>query len=423
MRRLCIARPISRWGRARADDVRAAPARPFGVVWGALRLTGSGLLAWALLSAALTSAAFGQTLGDERLTFSGFGTLAAVHSNQENTDFIRDISQREGAGEGWSGKTDTLLGAQLGYRFTDELDVVVQGLSRYQESGHFEPELSWAFVRYRPDPAVQLRAGRLGWDVYQLADSRYVGYAYNWVRPPVDHFGTLQLTHIDGADVTFTQPVGSDLVRLKLYAGRSDSEIYLTEGLSAEFDVDQVYGGNLDYETGPWRFRVSYTQVHSDVDFRGPVADQIDSIPFANLDANNVLGDVFGFDRITLFSLGALYDRGPVTVQAMVNRSKVTRHDGQIDSGFVSVGYRVERVTPYVMFSKVKTTSTNPDGSDIDQQTYSVGARYDIAANLALKAQFDRIDTQSPGFLWRDTDSDWNGGWSSIFSLGLDFIF
>ncbi|WP_157956876.1 porin [Salinicola aestuarinus] len=381
-------------------------------------------MSWALCLAAPIPSAFGHPLDDEtRLRFSGFGTLAAVHSDQANADFVRDISQREGAGDGWSGKTDSLLGAQLGYRFTDELDVVVQGLSRYQESGHFEPELSWAFVRYRPDPAVQLRAGRLGWDVYQLADSRYVGYAYNWVRPPVDHFGTLQLVHIDGADVTFKQPVGSDLVRLKLYAGRSDSEIYLTEGLSAEFDVDQVYGGNLDYETGPWRFRVSYTQIHSDVDYRGPVADAIERVPFANLDPNNVLGDVFGFDRITLFSLGALYDRGPLTVQAMVNRSKVTRYEGQIDSGFVSVGYRVQRVTPFVMMSKVKTTSTHPDGSDIDQQTYSLGARYDVAANLALKAQLDRIDTRSPGFLWRDTDSDWRGGWSSVFTLGLDFIF
>lgn len=360
---------------------------------------------------------------DGRLTFSGFGTLGLVHSNQGDAGFIRDISQPKGADKGWSARTDSLLGAQVGYRLTDELDAVVQGISRYGQDGNYRPEVSWAFLRYRPDPSVQLRVGRLGWDVYQLADSRYVGYAYPWARPPVDHFGILQLTHIDGGDVTFKQPVGSDLMLLKLYAGRSSSKIYLIDDLSADFDVDSVYGGHVDYETGPWRFRTSYTEVHSDVGFSGSVADQIEQIPFLALDADTVLGDIFGFDRIRLFSLGTLYDRGPLQVQVMWNRSQTSRHEGQIDSGFVSVGYRIDRVTPYVVASRVETSSTNPDNSDINQRTWSLGARYDVTTNMALKAQFDRIDTRSPGFLWRQDDSDWNGGWSSVFSLGLDFIF
>lgn len=390
----------------------------------ALARAGVGLACLGLGGLAPVQSAQAYPLTDDsRLTLSGFGTLGLVHSNQDNADFIRDISQRKGAGEGWSARTDSLLGGQLGYRFTNELNVVVQGISRHHDSGNFNPELSWAYLSYRPDPGVQLRAGRLGWDVYQLADSRYVGYAYPWVRPPVDHFGILQLNHIDGGDVTFRQPVGSDLLTLKLYAGRSDSRIYLTPGLEADFDVDSVYGGHIDYETGPWRFRASYTEVNSDVDFSGDVASEIEQIPFLNLNANQVLNGVFGFDQIKLYSLGALYDRGPLQLQAMFNRSQTNAHEGQIDSGFLSAGYRIDHVTPYVVISEVETTSSNPDGSDIKQRTWSLGARYDVATNIALKAQFDRIHTQSPGFLWRDVDSDWNGGWSSIFSLGLDFIF
>ncbi|WP_083627649.1 porin [Salinicola sp. MH3R3-1] len=377
-----------------------------------------------LAMAALACSSEARPLTDDgRLTFSGFGTLGLVHSNQGDAEFIRDISQPKGAEEGWSARTDSLLGAQVGYRLTDELDTVVQGISRYGEDGNYRPEVSWAYLRYRPDPSVQFRVGRLGWDVYQLADSRYVGYAYPWVRPPVDHFGILQLTHIDGGDVTFKQPVGSDLLLLKLYAGRSSSKIYLIDDLSADFDVDSVYGGHIDYETGSWRFRTSYTEVRSDVDFSGTVADQIEQIPFLGLDADKVLGDIFGFDRIRLFSLGTLYDHGPLQVQVMWNRSQTSRHEGQIDSGFISVGYRTGRVTPYVVASGVKTSSTNPDNSDIDQRTWSLGARYDVTTNMALKAQLDRIDTRSPGFLWRQADSDWSGGWSSVFSLGLDFIF
>ncbi|WP_281272317.1 hypothetical protein [Kushneria sinocarnis] len=42
---------------------------------------------------------------------------------------------------------------------------------------------------------------------------------------------------------------------------------------------------------------------------------------------------------------------------------------------------------------------------------------------MALKAQVDRINVQQPGFLWRDIDPDWQGGWATMVSLGLDFVF
>lgn len=392
-----------------------------------------GPICLGLALAALGATTEARPLTDDgRLTFSGFGTLGLVHNNVEEADYTRDISQPKGTSEGWGARTDSLLGAQLGWKFTDRFDAVVQGISRYHDSGDFSPEVSWAFLRYRPDPGVQIRVGRLGWDVYQLADSRYVGYAYPWVRPPVDHFGTLQLTYIDGADVTFKQPVGSDLLLLKLYTGRSDGHVFIGEGLEADFDVDSVYGGHLDYETGPWRLRVGYTEVHSDISFSGDTPEGIDAQfdqirafnPDFNPTADGVLGDVFGFDRLKLYSVGAVFDQGPVQLQAMWNRSK-TSADGAVDSGFVSAGYRIDRVTPYVVYSQVETTSNGEGGSqgDFKQKTYSLGARYDVTANVALKAQFDRVDIQRPGFLWRDIDSDWNGGWGSIFSLGLDFIF
>lgn len=382
------------------------------------RQIGLGLV---LMSMSLAAQAF-HASDDGRLTLSGFGTLGLVHSDNSEAEFLRDIGQPKGAGEGWSARVDSLLGAQLGWRFDPRWDLVVQGISRYHDSGNYRPELSWAFVRYRPDPVLQLRAGRLGWDVFQLADSRYVGYAYPWARPPVDQFGMLQLTHIDGADVTFKQPLGSDLVLLKLYAGSSDSRIHVVDDLIADFDADAVYGGHLDYEHGPWRLRTSYTEVRSDVDYAGSIVNEIDSLQVPGLDGEREIERALGFSRLRLFSLGALYDSGPLQVQAMWNRSRTARHHGRIDSALLSVGYRVGQVTPYVAHSRAMTSSTNPDVTDIDQRTWTFGTRFDVARDIALKVQLDRIDTRRPGFLWRG-DSDWEGGWSSIFSLGLDFIF
>ncbi|MFO7704123.1 MAG: hypothetical protein R6V43_03155 [Halopseudomonas sp.] len=101
-----------------------------------------------------------------------------------------------------------------------------------------------------------------------------------------------------------------------------------------------------------------------------------------------------------------------------------------IDSAFVTFGYRMEPVTPYVSVSgsrtegvKFRDLGLNFDGeSGLTQQTFSLGARYDLSANLALKTQLDLINVDQSGFLWRDVQPDWDGK-TRVLSINLDFIF
>lgn len=360
---------------------------------------------------------------NDRVTLSGFGTLGLVHNNQSEAAPIRHTGQPHGAEHGLSGRIDTRLGLQGRLRLNDEVDTVAQVMSQYHDTGNFRPELMLAFIRYTPDPAFQLRIGRLGWDVDLISDSRHVGYAYPWIRPPVDHFGVLQLTWIDGVDVTFKQPVGSDLVWARFFAGSSDSRFFMSDDLSAHFDVHRVYGGHLNYETGDWRFRAGYTQVNSGVTFDGTLADQVEQ--FFNVDANHYFNYLIGFDQLEIYSLGAVYNPGPLQFQAIWNRDVLAGGDTWIDSGFLSAAWRLDTLTPYALLSGVRTHDAREDpiGSNVEQNTWSLGLRYDMATNLALKAQVDRIHTLSPGLLWRDVDDDWNGGWSTLVSLGLDFVF
>ncbi|ARS51789.1 porin [Kushneria konosiri] len=360
---------------------------------------------------------------NDRVTLSGFGTLGLIHSDQDKADFVRDVGQPKGAEQGWSARTDTRLGLQANVRLTDELDTVVQGMSQYHSSGDFSPELMLAFVRYAPGPSFQLRVGRLGWDVDLLSESRYIGYASPWVRPPVDHFGVLQLTWIDGADATFTRALGDDLVWARFFAGSSDSRFFMTDSLEAEFDAHQVLGGHLNFETGSWRFRAGYTRVRSDVSFSGDDADLIGQL--YSVDANRYLNYLTGFDELQIYSLGASWSAGPLQLQATWNRDILAEGDTWLDTGFVSAAWRVEKWTPYVMVSGVRTHDSREDplGSNVSQHTESLGLRYDVMTNVALKAQLDHIHTRVPGLLWRGTQGEWKNDQSNLVSLGLDFIF
>lgn len=170
----------------------------------------------------VSSTAQAIELANGRLSLNGFGTLGMAKSTDSDAEFIRDISQKRGSAGEWDADIDSRFGLQLGAPLTDTLDAVVQGVSRYNYDGNYDPTVTWAFLRYAPDPAMTIRVGRVALDTYMLADSRDVGYSYVWVRPPVDYYGTRHLSHIDGADIVLRRPLGDGLLWGKLFAGRAD---------------------------------------------------------------------------------------------------------------------------------------------------------------------------------------------------------
>ncbi len=133
-----------------------------------------------------TSYSFAQTNNND-FSISGFGTFGIVHNDTRQVDVIRDLSQNNGVG--YTRQTDvgmdSNLGLQIDGRFSDTLDGAIQVISR-RNPDQFHPQLSWAYLRYLPNDNVIIRAGRLGFDVYMLADSKNVGYSYIWIRPPID---------------------------------------------------------------------------------------------------------------------------------------------------------------------------------------------------------------------------------------------
>jgi hypothetical protein len=65
------------------------------------------------------------------------------------------------------------------------LDVVLQGVSRMRADGDWTVRISQGFVRWSPDESWVLRAGRIGYDIYLLAESRQVGIPiYRCARRP-----------------------------------------------------------------------------------------------------------------------------------------------------------------------------------------------------------------------------------------------
>lgn len=381
-------------------------------------------------------------------TLHGFGTVGVARSSSGDAEFVRDLSQPQGIKDGqWSGRIDSVLGIQANWQATAELEFVGQVLSRYHYDRSHDPEVMWAFAKWEPDARVSLRAGRIGADFMMLADSRLVGYSYLPVRPSADFFGPLFFSHFDGADASLTLPLGDGLMRGKLFAGRTQEKTSGTPGIW-DTSGSPVSGLVIDYMRGAWQFRANTARIRftNDINTYGMpallrAAGTALGVPQALAAADTLIAK----DTTTRFlSLGVVYDEGPLQVQGMLNR---IRHESDIfensRAGYLLAGYRLGAVTPYAGVSRWQTQARHyatglPDvpfatlnqsymqfmaASRVDQTTYTLGTRWDVRPNIALKLQWDAIrGNEASRFSFARSDPEWNGH-TDVISAVMDFIF
>ncbi|MDX9995341.1 MAG: hypothetical protein RBS28_08435 [Rhodocyclaceae bacterium] len=399
---------------------------------------GKGFSGFLLTLAVLCMGSVQAEAGD--FSLRGFGTVGLARSSSDHAEFVRDLSQPLGIKGGeWSGRIDSVLGLQASWRATDDLEFVGQAIARLRYDRSRDPEVMWAFAKWEPDARVSLRAGRIGADFMMLADSRLVGYSYLPARPSADFFGPLFFSHFDGADASLTLPLAGGLVRGKLFAGETREK---TSGAPGIWDTSgsPVAGMVLDYLQGPWLFRANYAQIRfsSDINFA--------PLPFI---LRNVIGTpqaiaaadalVTKDTKTRFYSLGIVYDDGPLQVQGMLNTiDQETGVFQNSSAGYLLAGYRFGMLTPYAGVSwwksKFKPFGVGlgiPDldrimaASGSDQTTYTLGARWDFHDNMALKLQWDAI-RGSPQSLFPYARANGGSGWNGrtdVLSVVMDFVF
>ena len=148
---------------------------------------------------------------------------------------------------------------------------------------------------------------------------------------------------------------------------------------------------------------------------------------------------------VRYYSIGAVYDRGPLLLQLMLSRlsyeSEAVRDQ---DSAMFLAGYRIGEVKPFVGYSRVRSRRAHlasglPDtgsGAQLnaalagvlaqsyaDQHTVSLGMRWDFRRDMALKFQADAIRGSDDSiYMVRQETPRWNGK-TNVFTVALDFVF
>jgi hypothetical protein len=381
-------------------------------------------------------------------SFSGFGTLGVVHSNDHDADFTsNNIFKPNGAGysHDWSPDVDSLIGAQIVANFTPRLSAMLQVISEQNYNKTYTPHVEWANIKYELTPEASIRVGRTELASFLVSDTRDLGYANPWVRPPVEVYSLVPIKSSDGIDASYKWHIGN--------------VVQTFMGTYGATTTKQPMGGNADSRR---QWIISDTLEYGAATLR--IAYQRATLTLDGLDTFFGAFGHFGPQGVALeakydpyrkplefIGIGAMYNPRDWFVTGEWGTSQFHSVIGESTAWYVSGGYRLAKFTPYLTYGALKANSNTSDpglnvsalpsylagpamglnaalnailGSIPVQSTTSAGVRWDFMKNVDLKLQCDhtRLGAGSPGLLINLQPAFQRGGTVDIFSATIDFL-
>lgn len=410
-------------------------------------------LAHTVLPAALAltaSMAVAEEPMPPRFHWAGFGTLGAVTTTQDDVWFTRYGVNYPGDRDP-DFSADTLIGLQTSLRLSAHNDITLQAIAMENGRAEQDPRLTLAFFRQVIAPGLALRIGRVRVPFFMLSDALYVNYTNPWVRPPVEVYGLNPFNDLDGADLIYTVQTGGVDIEIHPYYG--SAYVPFPQGKAK---LKETWGLNIALTTG----NLSVHLGHGDGRFtlsRGD--DQFKAISrlLQATGQGHVVPDLAGDRGRTSFdSIGFQWDDGRWLVIGEYAKRQANRYVVSAHGWYLSLGRRIGAVTPYVTLARQSldehfAEATFPRGLTIPigsgqtmsandfwslfqtsrnnaQRSLTLGARWDVTPQAALKAEFTRarpdVDSWGSYFPRENPMTTTVGGRTlDTFSVSIDVSF
>jgi hypothetical protein len=294
-----------------------------------------------------------------------------------------------------------------------------------------------------------------------MSDYQDVGYAYPWVRPPMEFYGIIPFSYFDGADLSYSLRDEKGVWRLKGLVGRMQTQMPIDGSIPYQFESQGTWGGALIREAGPLKLRAGFTT------FKIKNASDAERVVQSGLTQIAMLANGFGMagvvteaaalseglsaqgGRVSYASLGVAYDDGRWMFQSEISDLMSDKRVFKRRQGYVSVGYHLGDFMPYVTYAasispaalhaeRNWATLLGPDAGQLqtgalavanafrsEQNTVSLGVRWDFLSNAALKIQWDHVRVKENGWgLWYAAMRAGEApGRANLLSATVDFVF
>jgi opacity protein-like surface antigen len=343
--------------------------------------------------------------------FGGFGTLGASHSSMNLGDYVIDSDMPKGAGlsNNWAASNNVRVTAHVTADLTPKVSAILQVDSEYRADATYRPEVEWFNVKYALTPNAYMRVGRIALPTFMDSENRDVGYSYAWVNAPVDLYHQLSIPSSDGVDFVYRSEIGETGNTVKAIYGTNTEKSPHSESTSKD-----LWGVFDTIEYGPTTLHLSYQQRRS-----------------STLNLQTGISSAWNISRD--LSVGASYDPGNWFVISEWIQHRTTI---KVDAMYVSGGYRINKFTPYLLYSQNSPGSFLPgspppsaaaiERANRAQTTTGVGVRWDFMRNWDFKIQYDQVklSDNSNGYLINvPTGVTLYGSKFHVISVVVDFVF
>ena len=333
----------------------------------------------------------------DRLKINGFFTGGVATMDDDGV-----VEQFYGIEDDYNSTSVTKLGIQMTFEVSENIDATAQLVSRGTDDYNVDAE--WAYLSYDVMDSLTLRVGRSRIPYYLLSEYLDVGYAYPWVRPPIELYN-IPLSSTDGLTALYDFNVGDVNFTVQAYAGSTQGESDLLE---ADFSLNQQWGTALFAEWGDFTFRVGYNTGSLDVEnlVAGGAGDTLVQGTSGVIELGNALGvadpiseTVLNNARTQYMSAAAMYDNGNLLVMTEISNLRVedvAQPAG--DSGYITVGYRIGKWMPHFTYAKFYTDDYHDEkiseitdyAAAVAEQAYVVTANgiQDLSSEIASVLEF-----------------------------------
>lgn len=402
-----------------------------------------GLLCLGLAWHALPAAAAG---GLEGVSVSGFLTAGATYGDKQLLPDTKAVSQ-DGTIENTPGFTaDSRLGLQISAKVNPDISVTGQLLAKAREDNS-NVKADWAFVSYRVNDPISIRAGKIKFPTFLISDYYEVGYAYPWIRPPQEVYSSNPITTLNGVDMLARFRLGDMSLLVQPYYGvsRGAQALVPQEVISMVPGAAQCTGGPPATCTifGSSPGTIAYVDFSADAlhGINLSLSSDIFTVRAGAL-RTKVNAPAFGVfqDTAKFSSVGVTMDWHNVVLYSEAFKREI---EGGANVAFpnqkgsyATLGYRIGKWLPHFTTARIgdNNNPTTPPpgfpfaGTPLEQTSKTLGLRYEVSSGAALKFEAQKVTPKdgTRGLLIAPPSSSAAkdpGSNVMIYGISLDVVF
>ena len=364
-----------------------------------------------------------QAQADVRI--NGFANLTAGVTTEDTNLF--------GVTEDIDFSNDSLFAIQVSGNISDNWAATAQVLARGSED--FAAEFEWAYLTYTASDNSEITAGRFRLPVFRFSASLDVGYSYHWIEAPQTVYD-VAFNNINGIRYDYTNYSGDFEYVFQLSYGNYEDEI--SGGTNTANNVILTsFEGNIN------NFKARVVWGRGENNFSQP---DLDAALVSIAEISPVLADELAIDGDDgqFLGFGLEYDNFNWFISGEYTTVDIEDSFSPEDTAYyITAGARIGKFTPHITFQErdgageirfQETVNQLPEpfrtvvtGINGGLQTsffeeYSmitVGVRYDIAPNVALKAEYTSYDNKIEGAQANPEDAiD-----TDVIKLSVNYVF